>query len=1167
MLQRLVVVALAVIVLPAALRADDEWPVPRGPSNEPMPYRYDPKAPIPRAFLEDAPACILYSATTSLVEDDGTVETIVHEVTRLNSRKAIERLGECQDIYWNPVWQKLILNEARVIKPSGAIIPIEPRHVHFRDTNTDFSVYDRDKQLAISFPNLETGDVIEVKWSIRGKNPEFFGQFFARNTFGDDRFPTVLDELRVRVGKNKSFKFKTINGQLEPLVQDEGKSLLYVWQAKNRAELPRDENMPSKENLRLQTACTTFENWEAVADWKHKIRAECWKCTPEISEVVKRVCGDLTDPLAKAKALSTWVRKRIRYVSISGSGAGFTPQLPARVLENRYGDCKDQSQLLAVMLREAGLDVELVTLGVLDDGQVIPEIPMPWGTHAILLVTIDGKEHWIDTTIGYGPWDLLPREDRDRVTYVVSDRGIRVMWTPALAPADNRTAITTVINVQGDGTSLCKRTTTYQGSAAAVQRDAWFETAVGERRRLANAELQEAHSKVKFHWLKIDEASLLDWEGPLSAQMKFEIPGHFSGSVEKEASISDSKVWNRLVAFALDHERTTPLDLGTPFEATHEFIVQLPAAFRFDGSPRPRQVRSKWATFEVTVASDPANPRRVTVAFKTRLEKSIVQPEEFPAFRQFHEELSSAWRTWLSFSPTQDAADIPVLMLRLWTDPADSGSAAVLAQLLASQKQDDTARQVLRLAQAFRPDDEELWDWAVKMSATLKDREKVYRDLVKRFPDQPKYAVQLGAVRVKLGDHAGAKKVLQPLTKTGPDTVKVPAHLEMARSLLAQGKSEAALKNVFEARLLDVDAARTVEIALLEGEVLEKLHAPAKAMEAYRIAVKAEPDNASALAALIRLELAAGKREEALSYLRRFTVTVGDDREGLERAASWNLQLGRLDEAEDLARGPRQTASGTSSQRILGLVAAARGHHAKAVMYLAQAAPDAEVLLALIRGHLALGQLPNAIEAAGKSSPYSSGHHDLTNAVSAVRRLGERRQAYLKDLHAPETNRASAIEAFDAYLCAFVAYEQGQPAQQVETLIGLALAKNPDCPPAIALRGLTRLDRGQLSKALVDADRALALNSEEPNGYHVRGRVGLERANPAALGDLVRAARLTNRRDGLILHWLATAQYQAGLREQALATQGEAAMLLPAVAEIREQLQEFRQAIASKAAG
>jgi hypothetical protein len=90
------------------------------------------------------------------------------------------------------------------------------------------------------------------------------------------------------------------------------------------------------------------------------------------------------------------------------------------------------------MLREAGLPVALVTLGTRGDGQILEEVPSPWGTHAILLVTIDGTDHWIDTTASLAKWDFLPTDDRDRVVYVIDEKGLRLTRTPKATPEENR---------------------------------------------------------------------------------------------------------------------------------------------------------------------------------------------------------------------------------------------------------------------------------------------------------------------------------------------------------------------------------------------------------------------------------------------------------------------------------------------------------------------------------------------------------------------------------------------------------------------------------------------------------------------------------------------------------------------------------------------------------
>src|SRR5262249_29187505 len=155
-----------------------------------------------------------------------------------------------------------------------------------------------------------------------------------------------------------------------------------TWKAHNCPRGPQDDNLPSRETLFRSVACSTFASWDEVGRWKKRLRADCWECTPAVRQIVREVTNGLTSPEEKARALTHWMRRNIRYIA-AGVKHDYTPHPPALILANRYGDCKDTSQLLAVMLREAGIQVELATLGARDDGQVIEAVPSPWGTHAI----------------------------------------------------------------------------------------------------------------------------------------------------------------------------------------------------------------------------------------------------------------------------------------------------------------------------------------------------------------------------------------------------------------------------------------------------------------------------------------------------------------------------------------------------------------------------------------------------------------------------------------------------------------------------------------------------------------------------------------------------------------------------------------------------------------
>ena len=255
----------------------------------------------PKEFLDDAAACILYSGNTFLVDADGTVETITHDLTRLNGRKGIEKLGEYRSITFDPAYQKLTLNEACIHKPDGRTVPIEARHVQLRDIGTDYQVYDHEKQLIISFPSLEVGDVIDVKWTVRGRNPEYAGHFFTRYSFGDVNYPVILDEIRIRLPRDRTFKYASVNTAIEPIISRDKEFTTYHWKMTSCKRLPQDENLPSKEELIPSVAGSTFASWEEVGKWKHKLRDECWRCTSDVTAVVQQVTRGITDPTAKAR--------------------------------------------------------------------------------------------------------------------------------------------------------------------------------------------------------------------------------------------------------------------------------------------------------------------------------------------------------------------------------------------------------------------------------------------------------------------------------------------------------------------------------------------------------------------------------------------------------------------------------------------------------------------------------------------------------------------------------------------------------------------------------------------------------------------------------------------------------------------------------------------------
>jgi tetratricopeptide (TPR) repeat protein len=340
--------------------------------------------------------------------------------------------------------------------------------------------------------------------------------------------------------------------------------------------------------------------------------------------------------------------------------------------------------------------------------------------------------------------------------------------------------------------------------------------------------------------------------------------------------------------------------------------------------------------------------------------------------------------------------------------------------------------------------------------------------------------------------------------------------------------------------------------------VLEALKRPADALKAFRKALALEQNSQQTMLSLIRLSLVTGDKPAALDYLRRYTLLAGDDVSGLLLAADTYFNLKHYDDAFDIASRAREIAFHEKAQRILGLVYLIRGDDVKALHHLDKAEPNPEVLSAMIRATVNLGKirdLETCLERAGRIAKPSNG---LRRAMDRARALLKRREELAKLVTIPAGKEAEYAPALDALVCAEEACRTHQGAARIDAF--LEKATKQLIGPALALRGRLALERGKLTPALADAERAIELSPRDPLGYLVRGRVRLERKTAGALADLEKAAELCGRKDADVLQALAEALADARRFDDAIAAQSAALALRPKDRELAEGLGALEKA-------
>ncbi|MCP4124521.1 MAG: transglutaminase domain-containing protein [Bacteroidetes bacterium] len=104
-------------------------------------------------------------------------------------------------------------------------------------------------------------------------------------------------------------------------------------------------------------------------------------------------------PTRKSGEITDWVRENIRYLAFEAGLAAYSPQSPAEVYTNRYGDCKGMASLVKDLCLQSGIDARLAWLGTDYLVYDYSEPGLPADNHMICVAMIGGDTLFLDATI------------------------------------------------------------------------------------------------------------------------------------------------------------------------------------------------------------------------------------------------------------------------------------------------------------------------------------------------------------------------------------------------------------------------------------------------------------------------------------------------------------------------------------------------------------------------------------------------------------------------------------------------------------------------------------------------------------------------------------------------------------------------------------------------
>jgi len=172
----------------------------------------------------------------------------------------------------------------------------------------------------------------------------------------------------------------------------------YTWELREVAAVNLEDALPTWYEPWETVEVSDYASWNEVAKWS----ADMFAVDDDSARAVKALAAKLrrenpADPITPA---IRFVQDDIRYLGLEIGRNSHEPRQPKEILEQRWGDCKEKALLLALLLRELGLQADPALVNTKMKQRLDAHLPSPFAfDHVIDRVVDKGKTYWIDPTI------------------------------------------------------------------------------------------------------------------------------------------------------------------------------------------------------------------------------------------------------------------------------------------------------------------------------------------------------------------------------------------------------------------------------------------------------------------------------------------------------------------------------------------------------------------------------------------------------------------------------------------------------------------------------------------------------------------------------------------------------------------------------------------------
>jgi transglutaminase-like putative cysteine protease/lipoprotein NlpI len=330
-------------------------------------------------------------------------EVYFRRVVQAHTAGAVRDIGQVT-IAFVPAYQQVRLHRLTVIRAGTAIDKRASTQLRFlqREAQFEAGVYTGAITIAGLIDDVRPGDVLDVAYTIVGRNPVFADKFSGIFLWSVGA-PVLQRRLVLHQPDSRQIQHRFIGPEhlARPRIDNwrSGALRQTVFRQDDLPQFRAEAGAPPSYEPLLWLQFSEYREWSEVADWGQTLfPPSALGSVPELASVIARLKA-LPDAQSKVREALRFTQGEIRYFSIAFGESSHRPAPPDVVMRRRFGDCKDKSLMLVALLREAGVQARPVLVSTTHGRKLAGWLPTPdLFDHVIVSARVGARDYYIDPT-------------------------------------------------------------------------------------------------------------------------------------------------------------------------------------------------------------------------------------------------------------------------------------------------------------------------------------------------------------------------------------------------------------------------------------------------------------------------------------------------------------------------------------------------------------------------------------------------------------------------------------------------------------------------------------------------------------------------------------------------------------------------------------------------